>query len=122
MSDANGVRGELELELPETTYLLRPEHGRAVKLDDALPLGILGTLLQMTSDDQVLKLRTMATIVHYLADGRPKTDDVIKQMARSNYMNVAAVVIEALRRVAGGQDDGDKDAGEADALSSQATG
>lgn len=116
---ANKVRGEIELPLTSKTYTLKPEHDRAVKLDDALPLGVLGTLLQMT-DERSIKLRTLATIIHHLSDEHPGVDAVMRDIVSENFMFVAGVGIEALRRIASGS--GESEPGEDDGLSDLATG
>lgn len=101
--EANRVRGEVKLTFPGGSYVLRPEHGRAVRLDDALPSGILGTLIQLT-DDRAIKLKTLALVVHHLADGAPKIDEVLVNLTRVNLMTVTSLVVKALSNIAAGSE------------------
>lgn len=101
MSEANTVRGEVELRLGEKTYVLVPEEGRAVRLDDALPRGILGTLLQLT-DERVIKVRTLAKVIKHLAQDAPDEDTLAKEILGEPLMTVSAKVARVLSNVAGG--------------------
>ena len=100
-SEPNKVRGEVKIAIGQKTYVLKPEHGRAVKLDDALPLGVLGTLLQIT-EERVVKARVLATVVHFLADGRPGIDQVTEEIMTDGVVKAAGVITAVLGAVAAG--------------------
>lgn len=97
----NKVRGETAVELGGRTFVLKPEHGRAVRLDDALPLGILGTLIQLT-EERTIKARTLATVVHHLTSGSPGVDALVEMVLATGVTRVAGQVVFALSAVAAG--------------------
>ena len=113
----NKIRGELELPLKNVTYVLKPEHGRAVELDEALRRGIIGTLVDSGSRDSV-RLHDMAVVIKHLADDAPSVDELKKQLLKSNLYQSALVVTKVLAHIAGGSDP----AGEEDAPSKPRTG
>ena len=101
MAPANQARGELRLALAGADYVLKPEHARIAALDEALPLGVLGTLLDLTTRG-AFKVRTLALVVQHLAAEDPALDAVVRQVLDSRLSDVATVVVQALQICAAG--------------------
>lgn len=104
MDTANTTRGELSLRLGEITYTLKPEHERAVRLDDALEHGIMGTLVRVT-EERVIKLRDMALIVACLADDVPSLPELERAIFDEGTYVVSSYTTRALVACAAGTHD-----------------
>lgn len=98
---ANKTRGEVSISLGGTTYVMKPEHERAVRLDDALPRGILGTLIQM-SEEGVVKIRTVSLIVHHLVDNSPGVEVLTRNILDAGINQVGVVASIVLTSIASG--------------------
>jgi hypothetical protein len=116
----NTVRGEAELVLGDKTFVLRPEHERAVELDEVLPAGILGTLLTLTGD-RVIKTHTLAIVIGTLSDPPRLTPaELMPLIVQGNITSTSAIVIGLLRQISSGGLE--TPPGEPDAPSSEETG
>lgn len=101
VSKANAVRGEVEIQLGDRVYVMKPEHERAVKLDESLRLGILGTLVEAGQRNS-FRLEDMAVAIKCLADDAPDIETLKAEILGTNLYLAAITIGRALANIAGG--------------------